>query len=133
MASSTNPPEEQRKVIDFNPLVLDRTVIAVPLLKKMQEDFELIAVVKKFHPKEVWNSTPRSNSIRNFPGGATPRVKWTEEALPKVAEEAIASYASRVGGTEEKSEEQRIEKARSLLSRRLSPNRNWDRWSSRGR
>src|SRR4029077_5012428 len=53
MASPTNPPEEKRKVINFNPLVLERTVIAVPLLKKMQEDFELIAVVKEFHPKEV--------------------------------------------------------------------------------
>ena len=48
-----------------------------------------------------------------FPGGAEAALKWTEEALPKVTDEALASGASRLAETEEKSEEQRIEKARS--------------------
>ena len=62
MASSSIPLEEQRKVIDFDPLVLDRTVIAVPLLKKMQEDFELIAVGEKvLTPRRCWNITLRSS------------------------------------------------------------------------
>lgn len=41
--------EEQPKVKRFDSLVLDRTVIAVPLLKAMQEDLHLIAKVEKTH------------------------------------------------------------------------------------
>ena len=51
MPSSDLPPEEQRKVKPFDPLVLDRTVIAVPLLKEMQEDLKLIAIVEETDPK----------------------------------------------------------------------------------
>ena len=35
---SSIPPEEQRRVKTFDPLVLDRLVIALPLLQKMEED-----------------------------------------------------------------------------------------------
>ena len=46
MPSSNLPPEEQPKVKPFDPVVLDRTVIAIPLLKEMQEDLELTAKVE---------------------------------------------------------------------------------------
>ena len=51
MPSSSLPPEEQRRVNPFDPLVLDRTVIAVPLLKEMKEDLDLIAEVEKANPE----------------------------------------------------------------------------------
>lgn len=41
--------EEQPKVKPVDPLMLDRTVIAVPLLKAMHEDLHLIAKVEETH------------------------------------------------------------------------------------
>lgn len=38
MSSSSRPPEEQARVKQFDPLVLDRSVIAIPLLEKMKEE-----------------------------------------------------------------------------------------------
>jgi hypothetical protein len=46
---SNLPPEDQAKIKPFDRLVLDRAVIAVPLLKEMQEDLDLIAKVEKTH------------------------------------------------------------------------------------
>jgi hypothetical protein len=43
------PSEERPKVKPFDPLLLDRTAITVPLLKAMQEDLHLIAKVEKTH------------------------------------------------------------------------------------
>ena len=51
MPPSSLPPEEQGKVKPFDPLVLDRTVIAIPLLKEMEEDFDLIDQVKALTPR----------------------------------------------------------------------------------
>ena len=70
MPSSNLPPEEQREVKPFDPLVLDRTVIAVPLLEQMQEDLELIAEFEKRRPKvaQEFNSVIEFN--KNFRGGA---------------------------------------------------------------
>jgi len=79
MPSSSLPPEEQREVKPFDPLVLDRTVIAVPLLKEMQEDLELTA--KVVIPQE-FNAAIEFNE--NFSGGANAA---REEAL-KMADRA---------------------------------------------
>jgi serine protease AprX len=84
MPSSNLPPEEQPKVKPFDPLVLDRTVIAVPLLKEMQEDLDLIAKFEKRRPKVVqeFNSVIEFN--KNFRGGA----KAAREEVLKMAENA---------------------------------------------
>ena len=47
---SNLPPEERPKVKPLVPLVLDRTVIAVPLLEEVQEDLHLMAKVEKTYP-----------------------------------------------------------------------------------
>ena len=70
MPSSNLPPEEQPRVKPFDPLVLDRTVIAVPLLKEMQEDLDLIEKVKKAHPKVAQEFNAAIEFNRNFRGGA---------------------------------------------------------------
>jgi serine protease AprX len=70
MPSSNRPPEEQPKVKPFDPLVLDRTVIAVPLLEEMKKDLELIAVVEKAHPKAAQEFNSAIEFNKNFPGGA---------------------------------------------------------------
>ena len=43
---SSVPPVEQQRVKTFDPLVLDRTVIALPLLRDMQADLERIQYIK---------------------------------------------------------------------------------------
>jgi hypothetical protein len=53
MSSSSVPPEEQPKVKPFDPLVLDRTVIAIPLLKEMQEDLERVKLIEEKFPDAV--------------------------------------------------------------------------------
>ena len=84
MPSSNLPPEEQTKVKPFDPLVLDRTVIAVPLLREMQEDLDLIAKVQKAYPKaaQEFNSVIEFN--KNFRGGA----KAAREKVLTMAEDA---------------------------------------------
>jgi hypothetical protein len=51
MPSPNLPPEEQPAVRSFDPLVLDRTMIAIPLLKEMKEDLDLIETVEKTYPE----------------------------------------------------------------------------------
>ena len=52
--------------------MLDRTVIAVPLLKEMEEDLDLIAKVQKAYPKaaQEFNSVIEFN--KNFRGRLKP-------------------------------------------------------------
>ena len=50
MPPSSLPPEEQRTVSPFDPLVLDRTIIAIPLLKQMEAELARIAAVEAHHP-----------------------------------------------------------------------------------
>jgi len=84
MPSSNLPPEEQSKVKPFDPLVLDRTVIAVPLLKEMQEDLDLIAKVEKAYPKAAQEFNTVIEFNKNFRGGA----KAAREKVLTMAEDA---------------------------------------------
>ena len=95
MVSPTLRPKEQARVKQFDPLVLDRTVIAVPLLKEMQEDLQVIELAKKLHPRlrpEKYNAAVEFN--RDFPGGVV-------AARTKVAEMAT-SAAEKAGKASEK-------------------------------
>jgi len=70
MPSSNLPPEEQPEVKPFDPLVLDRTVIAVPLLNEMKADLDLIEIVKKTYPETAQKFNAAIEFNENFPGGA---------------------------------------------------------------
>src|ERR1041385_2905705 len=100
MPSSPFPPEKQRQVKTFDPLVLDRTVIAVPLLEEMEEDLSLIAEIKQAHPELItqFNSAVRFNT--DFPGGAEGALEKTREMVKRVAEAARKASASRSKNTE---------------------------------
>src|SRR6266436_2871537 len=84
MPSSNIPPEEQTSVKPFDPLVLDRTVIAVPLRKEMKDDLDLMKKVEEKHPGvfQEFNSVIEFDS--DFPGG----VKDAQEKVVAMAEEA---------------------------------------------
>ena len=92
MPPSSLPPEEQGKVKPFDPLVLDRTVIAIPLLKEMEEDFDLIDQVKALDPEALtmFNAAIEFNPA--FPGGlAAARadaIALLEQAAEKAAKAA---------------------------------------------
>ena len=90
MPSSNLPPEEQPEVKPFDPLVLDRTVIAVPLLEQMQEDLELIAKIQKTYPDAAHEFNSAIEFNKNFPGGAKAAreevLKMTESAKAKTLE-----------------------------------------------
>ncbi|HEY8834415.1 MAG TPA: hypothetical protein VIM09_02440, partial [Chthoniobacterales bacterium] len=96
MASSSLPPEEQKKVKPFDPLVLDRTVIAVPLLKEMKEDLDLIDEIKKTDPELVkqFNSAIAFNP--EFPGGAEAALEKVQEMANVAKQQALESSAQRL-------------------------------------
>jgi len=99
MPSSPFPPEKQRQVKTFDPLVLDRTVIAVPLLEKMEEDLSLIDQIKEAHPELItqFNSAIRFNT--EFPGGAQGALEEVREMAKRVAEAARKASDNRPKNT----------------------------------
>jgi hypothetical protein len=84
MPSSNLPPEEQQYVRPFDPLVLDRTMIAIPLLIVMKEDLEITAAVEKTHPEAAQEFNAAIEFNENFPGG----VKAAREKVLTMAEDA---------------------------------------------
>ncbi len=84
MPSPDLPPEEQPRVKPFDPLSLDRTVIALPLLNEMEEDLKLTKKLDKMHPNwdREFNSAIEFN--KSFPDGA----KAAREEVLKMAETA---------------------------------------------
>src|SRR5689334_9087953 len=67
MSSTSLPPEKQRSVKQFDPLVLDRTVIAIPLLKDIERDLgDIQWVADRFPEKfEKFNSAIEYNPSFN--------------------------------------------------------------------
>jgi subtilisin family serine protease len=96
MPSSNLPPEEQPKVKPFDPLVLDRTVIAVPLLEDMQEDLKLIAKVEETYPQvgQEFNSAIEFN--KNFQGGAEAAREKVLEMADVAKQEALEASTKRL-------------------------------------
>jgi serine protease AprX len=84
MPSSNIPPEEQQQVKPFDPVVLDRTVIAVPLLNEMKEDLDLIEMVEKMYPEAAQKFNAAIEFNKKFPGGA----KAAREKVLAMAEDA---------------------------------------------
>ena len=50
MSPSNQPPESQPTVKVFDPLELDRSVIAIPLLRQMEEELRGIEAFRAAHP-----------------------------------------------------------------------------------
>ena len=91
MPASDLPPEEEPKVKPFDPLVPDRTVIAVPLLKEIQEDLEF--TVKLDVPQE-FNAVIQFNE--NFSGGARAAYEKIVKLVERAKNEALEASTKRV-------------------------------------
>jgi serine protease AprX len=96
MSSSNIPPEEQPKVKPFDPLVLDRTVIAIPLLRDMEADLERIKIIKENNPDAVrrFNSAIEYNPT--FAGGVEAAQVRVAEMLNNAADRALRASAQRL-------------------------------------
>src|SRR5262245_38168207 len=98
MPSSSRPPEEQASVKPFDPLVLARTVIAVPLLKAMQEDLEHIRLVTAALPEARRDFNAAIEYRADFPGGAVAARQGVVEMLKDAAAQALAAMTRKLDG-----------------------------------
>ena len=86
--------EEHLKVKQFNPLVLDRTVIALPLLRAMQEDVDTINAIMKDHPEAVVEFNTAIEYNVGFPGGAEAARQAVQEMAGRAATQASKMSAA---------------------------------------
>src|SRR5687768_11612998 len=87
MTPSSQPPETQARVKTFDPLELDRSVIAIPLLRQMEEELRGIEAFRTAHPfpeNGEFNTLIEYN--RDFDG----KPEEMRELVVKMAEEAAA-------------------------------------------
>lgn len=110
MPASPVPPERQAKVKPFDPLVLDRTVIAVPLLEKMEKDLKLIDEIKRKDPELVKRFNSAIGFNPKYPGGpqaALGEVKKMAEDARKKALDSSAQRLERASTADRESAEKR--------------------------
>jgi len=89
MADASLPQEEQARVRSFDPLVLDKTIIAIPLLKQMQEDFARIDAILKEHPEAgTFNTALQYNGA--FVGGLEGAWQEVQRIAGDAAKRAVA-------------------------------------------
>jgi serine protease AprX len=96
MAASSKPPEEQPQVKQFDPLVLDRAVIAIPLLEAMQKDFERIELVRKADPKKLAEFNAAIEYNPKFPGGVAKAHQRVREMVKSAVEQALRASKKRL-------------------------------------
>jgi serine protease AprX len=101
--SNARPPENQRSVKVFDPLVLDRSVIALPLLLEMRTDLQNIERIKEQFPEvvEKFNSALVYND--DYPGGPAAAHAWVVAAVKEAAEKALATARKRKADAEDES------------------------------
>jgi subtilisin family serine protease len=88
MSPSSLPPEEQLTVKSFQPVDLDRTIIALPLLRDMKADLERIAQLLKIVPDAVdkFNAAVEYNA--NYPAGIAAARDKAVELMKAAADKA---------------------------------------------
>src|SRR2546427_7177283 len=85
---SSRPPEEQASVKPFDPLVLDRTVIAIPLLREMEADLKHIEFVESVDADaaRTFNAAIQYNA--EFPDGTDGAHRLVVEMANGAADDA---------------------------------------------
>lgn len=115
MPSSSRPPEEQASVKPFDPLVLDRTVIAIPLLRQMEAELELVDTVKTAYPEatQKFNAAIVYNS--SFPGGVEAARPRALAMATRAAERALQTATRRRDSSSAESSSIEGERYRALV------------------
>jgi serine protease AprX len=96
MSESAQPPEERARVKQFEPVDLDRTVIAVPLLREMKEDFDRIAQMDAFMPKASSKYNAALEYTRDYPGGPDAAREESLKLMARATEKALAASKDRI-------------------------------------
>jgi hypothetical protein len=101
MPASSIPPEEQPRVDPFDPLVLDRTVIAIPLLKAMEKECRIINDFKLVHPNllKEYNAAIEYNPY--FEGGLQAAVESARKLAEAAAQKALKASERRLRSSPE--------------------------------
>jgi serine protease AprX len=110
--TSSIPPEEQEKVRSFNPLVLDRTVIAIPLLQQMEEDLARIEQLRAIRPDAPRDFNAAIEYNPTYPRG----VEEAAKAVRKMADDAAAKAREIAANRVERASEE----SRDIEERRLA-------------
>lgn len=126
------PPEQRASTQPFDPLVLDRTIIAIPLLKAMQEELNLIDTVLKWRREiaERYNTAVKLNT--DYPGGPDEAYKEVLRIASLAVDEFSAVLRKRIerisnNPAADTQELDRV-KQRLELAEALDRNRIFDQW-----
>src|SRR5438552_10619378 len=101
MPSFDLPPEERATVRPFDPLVLDRTVIAIPLLKQMEEELALIKDVERDFPEAAKSFNTAIKLIEKYPSGLGAARERVRALATEEAEQAVRLSAERLSNLPE--------------------------------
>jgi serine protease AprX len=109
MPESALPPEERARVTQFNPVDLDRTVIALPLLREMQEEVARIGQMAILSPSALSEFNSAIEYREGYPGGTRAARAETVKLAKGAAELAVKASATRVAraGQETRQREER--------------------------
>src|SRR5215471_17054038 len=112
--SSSVPPEEQPKVRQFDPVQLDRTVIALPLLREMQLDFERIEEIRALDPTLLDKYTAAIEYNPMYPGSSEAAYRAVLAQLKVVSDQAVNAAASRIERVAAKDRDEEVQQREEL-------------------
>jgi hypothetical protein len=96
MSESAQPPEERARVKQFNPVDLDRTIIAVPLLREMKEEVARIEQLAILSPSALGQFNSAIEYATDFPGGLKAAHTEALRLAKAAADAAIKSSQTRL-------------------------------------
>ena len=94
---SSQPPEDQRVVKQFQPVDLDRTIIALPLLRDMKADLARIDQLLKIVPDAIDKFNAAIEYNANYPGGIPAAYQKAREMLDESAAKALVAAKQGIG------------------------------------
>ena len=123
--TSSLPPEEQKRVKPFDPLVLDRTVIAIPLLKMMEADLDRIRQLTDAFPEATREHNAAVEYNPKFPGempaARTKVLELLDQASRKALEIASKRVANLTGEARELEERRRAALEEAIRNQKIDP------------
>ncbi|HKH90758.1 MAG TPA: S8 family peptidase [Gemmatimonadaceae bacterium] len=105
MSESALPPEERTRVTQFNPVDLDRTVIALPLLREMQEEVARVNQLAELLPTALDEYNAAIEYVEGFPGGTRAARAETVKLAQRAGDLALKTSAGRVARASEATKE----------------------------
>lgn len=96
MSPSSRPPEAQARVKPFDPLALDRSVIAIPLLREMEEELARIKAFQAGHTFDPLEFNTLIEYNKAYPGTAEEIRELVVEMANRAANRAMEASKKRL-------------------------------------